>query len=41
MGGWLDRVSFFWWRGGGEGGGRLIFFPKPKVSHGIKIFPVT
>ena len=23
------------------GGGRLIFFHKLKVSHGIKIFPVT
>ena len=23
------------------GGGRLIFFQKLKVSHGIKIFPVT
>ena len=23
------------------GGGRLIFFLKLKVSHGIKIFPVT
>ena len=28
---------FLWWRGGG----RLIFFQKLKVSHGIKIFPVT
>ena len=23
------------------GGGKLIFFQKLKVSHGIKIFPVT
>ena len=23
------------------GGGRLIFFQELKVSHGIKIFPVT
>ena len=23
------------------GGGRLIFFQKLKVSHGIKMFPVT
>ena len=30
------RFSFF------DGGvGRLIFFQKLKVSHGIKIFPVT
>ena len=31
------RFSFFFdgW------GGRLIFFQKLKVSHGIKIFPVT
>ena len=30
------RFSFF-----AGGGGRLIFFQKLKVSHGIKIFPVT
>ena len=39
MGGWLDWVSLV--AGGGGGGGRLIFFHKLKVSHGIKIFPVT
>ena len=33
--GWL---RFFF---DGGGGGRLIFFQKLKVSHGIKIFPVT
>ena len=33
------RFSFFFDGGGGEG--RLIFFEKLKVSHGIKIFPVT
>ena len=32
----VDR-DFLW----GRGGGRLIFFQKLKVSHGIKIFPVT
>ena len=31
------RFSFFLM----AGGGRLIFFQKLKVSHGIKIFPVT
>ena len=30
------RFSFFY-----VGGRRLIFFQKLKVSHGIKIFPVT
>ena len=30
---------FFFYRGGG--GRRLIFFQKLKVSHGIKIIPVT
>ena len=30
------RISFFM-----AGRGRLIFFQKLKVSHGIKIFPVT
>ena len=32
------RFSFCY---GGRGGGRLIFFQKLKVSHGIKIFPVS
>ena len=32
------RFSFFFIM---AGGGRLIFFQKLKVSHGIKIFPVT
>ena len=31
------RLRFFF----GWLGGRLIFFQKLKVSHGIKIFPVT
>ena len=34
-GGWLDRVSFF------LVAGKADSFPKLKVSHGIKIFPVT
>ena len=34
------RLRFSVFDGGG-GGGRLIFFQKLKVSHGIKIFPVT
>ena len=33
------RLRFSVYDGGG--GGRLIFFQKLKVSHGIKIFPVT
>ena len=33
------RFSFFLKAGGG--GGMLIFFQTLKVSHGIKIFPVT
>ena len=33
-------VEIFFLMAGG-GGGRLIFFQKLKVSHGIKIFPVT
>ena len=32
------RLRFLFFDGGGW---RLIFFQKLKVSHGIKIFPVT
>ena len=32
-------IEIFFFDGGG--GIRLIFFQKLKVSHGIKIFPVT
>ena len=35
------RFSSFFDSGGGGREGRLIFFKKLKVSHGIKIFPVT
>ena len=35
----LVDLDFLFFDGGG--GERLIFFQKLKVSHGIKIFPVT
>ena len=35
------RFPFLMAGWGGGPGGRLIFFQKLKVSHGIKIFPVT